>query len=151
MVDVAPGKLGDVDQPVHSVEVDEGAEIDDVRDLAVDHVSGREPVENRLPHLLALVLEHRSAREHDVVSRTVQLDHLAAQLLAEELVQVLDTADVDERGGQEAADTEIEDETALDDLDHPADDRIAALRGALDRLPGQLEARALLREDQAAV
>ena len=30
VVDVAPRQLGDVDQPVHAVEVDEGAEIDDV-------------------------------------------------------------------------------------------------------------------------
>ena len=36
MVDVAPGELGDVDQAVDPVEVDEGAEVDDVRDLALD-------------------------------------------------------------------------------------------------------------------
>ena len=35
--DVAPGELGDVDQAVDAVEVDERAEVDDVRDLAVDH------------------------------------------------------------------------------------------------------------------
>ena len=33
MVDVAPGELGDVDQAVHAVEVDERAEVDDVGDL----------------------------------------------------------------------------------------------------------------------
>ena len=59
----------------------------------------REPVEDRLAHLLALVLEHRPARKDDVVARAVELDHLAAELLAEELVEVLDTADVDERRG----------------------------------------------------
>src|SRR6187200_3118579 len=35
VVDMAPRELADVDQAVHSVEVDEGAEVDDVRDLAV--------------------------------------------------------------------------------------------------------------------
>jgi hypothetical protein len=40
VVDVRPGKLGDVDQAVDAVEVDEGAEVDDVRDLALDDVAG---------------------------------------------------------------------------------------------------------------
>ena len=39
MVDVAPGELRDVDQAVHPVEVDERAEVDDVRDLPVDDVA----------------------------------------------------------------------------------------------------------------
>ena len=64
---------------------------------------GCEPVEDLLAHLLALLLEHRAAREHDVVARAVELDHLALDLLAQELVEVLDPADVDQRGGQEAA------------------------------------------------
>src|SRR5436853_234958 len=103
MVDVAPRQLADVDETVHPVEVDECAEVDDVRDRALDDVAGVEPVEDRLPHLLALVLEDCAAGEHDVVARPVQLYHLGAQLLAEELVQVLDAADVDERRRQEAA------------------------------------------------
>ena len=137
-----------MDQAVDALEVDERAEVDDVRDRALDHVTGREPVEDRLAHLLALVLEHRAAGEHDVVAAAVQLDHLAAKLLAEELVEILDATDIDERGGQEAAHAEVEDQTALDDLDHGALDRLAALGGALDALPCHLEARALLGEDE---
>src|SRR6185436_13652906 len=86
MVDVAPGELGDVNQAVHAVEIDERAEVDDVRDLAVDDVARVEPVEDRLAHLLALVLENGATGEDDVVPRPVELDHLAAELLAEELV-----------------------------------------------------------------
>ena len=104
VVDVAPRELGDVDQAVHPVEVDEGAEVDDVRDRAVDHVARVEPVENLLALLLALVLEDGATGEHDVVARAVELDHLAAKLGRHELVQILDAADVDERGRQEAAD-----------------------------------------------
>ena len=149
MVDVAPRELGDVDQPVHPVEVDERAEVDDVGDLAVDHVARVEPVEDRLAHLLALVLEDGAAREDDVVAGAVELDHLRAQLGAHELVEILDAADVDERRGQEAAHAEIEDQAALDDLDHAAEHGLAGLRGGLDLLPGELEASALLGEDQA--
>jgi hypothetical protein len=48
-----------------------------------------------------------------------------------------------------SANAEIEDETALDDLDHLADYGLTGLGGSLDLLPGELEASALLREDQA--
>ena len=67
----------------------------------------------------------------------------------QELVQILHAADVDERGGQEAAHAEVDDEAALDDLDDVALDGLAALGGLLDALPRLLEAGALLREDQA--
>src|SRR5919199_2652018 len=103
VVHVAPRELGDVDQAVHAVEVDERTEVDDVRDHALDVLARLEPVEDRLPRLLALVLEDGAAREDDVVPRPVELDHLAAELLGEELVEVLDAADVDERGGEETA------------------------------------------------
>src|SRR3989475_8542077 len=103
MVDVTPGELADVDETVHAIQVDEGAEVHDVRDLAVDDVARIEPVEDLLPLLLALVLEHCAAREHDVVPGAVQLDHLRAQLLAEKLVEILDAAEVDQRGGPGAS------------------------------------------------
>src|SRR5215204_3787270 len=107
MVYMAPRELGDVDQAVHAVEIDEGAEVDDVRDLALDDVPGVEPIEDRLAHLLPLVLEDRAAREHDVVARPVELDHLARERLPEELVQVLDASDVDQRRRKKAAHAEV--------------------------------------------
>ena len=149
VVHVAPAELGDVDETVHPVEVDEGAEVDDVRDLALDDVSRAQAVEDRLAHLLALVLENGATREDDVVARAIELDDLAAKLLAQELVEVLHTPDVDERRGQEPAYPEVEDEPALDHLDDLAVDRLAGLRRSLDTLPRELEARALLRQDQA--
>ena len=140
-----------MDEAVHAVEVDERAEVDDVRDLALDDVARAQAVEDRLAHLLALVLEDGATREDDVVARAVELDDLAAELLAEELVEVLHAPDVHERRGQEAADAEVEDETALDDLDDLAGHRLAGLGRRLDALPRELEAGALLREDQPAL
>src|ERR1044072_8340957 len=69
MVDVAPRELGDVDQPVHPVQVDEGAEVDDVRDRAVDDVARVEPVENLLALVLALVLAGGAAGGGDAGAR----------------------------------------------------------------------------------
>ena len=79
-------------------------------------------------------------------SITLRLD-----LRAQVLVEVGHAADVDERGGQEAAHAEVDDQPALDDLDDGALDRLAGLGGALDAPPGLLEAGALLGHDQAAV
>ena len=151
VVDVRPRKLGDVDQPVDPVEVDERAEVDDVRDRALDDLAGLQPVEDPLAVLLALLLEHRAAGQHDVVARAVELDHLALDRLAHVLVEVRDAADVDQRRGQEAAHAEVDDQAALDDLDHGALDGLAGLGGGLDPAPRLLEPGALLRQDQPAV
>src|SRR6476661_3160223 len=148
---MAPAQLGDVDQAVDAVEVHECAEVDDVRDRALDDHARLQAVENLLTLLLALLLEDGAAREDHVVARAVQLDDAALDLLAHELVQVLDAADVDEGGRQEAAHAQVDDEAALDDLDDGAGDGLARLGGALDGAPGLLEAGPLLGEDQAAV
>ena len=151
MVHVAPGQLGDVDEPVDALQVDERAEVDDVGDHAFDHVAGLQLVEDLLAHFAALILEDGATRQDDVVAVAVELDHLALELAAKELVQVLHATDVDERCRQEAADAQIEDQTALDDLDHRALDVLAGGGGGLDALPGLLKAGALLGEDQPAV
>src|SRR5581483_12108488 len=117
-------------------------------DRALDLVARRELIEDPLPLILPLLLEDGAAREDDVVALAVELDDLALELLPHELVEILHAADVDERSRQETADAEIEDEAALDDLDHAAGDRLAVLVSCLDRLPRDLEAGALLREDE---
>src|SRR5207247_156613 len=150
MIHVAPRDLGDVDQAVDPVEVDKGPEVDDVRDLPLHDHPGLESPEDLLANLLALLLEDGPAREDHVVAAPVQLDHLALERLALELVEVVDTPDVHQRGGQEAAHAEVEDQAALDDLDHRPLDRLAGLGGGLDLAPRLLEAGALLGEQQAA-
>src|SRR6185312_3281881 len=136
MRDVRPGQLGDVDQAVDAVEVDEGAEVDDVGDLTLHDEPGLEAVEDLLADLLALLLQDGAAGEDDVVAGAVELDDLGLDLRGEVLVEVGDAADVDQRGGQEAAHAEVDDEPALDDLDDGALDGFAGLRGALDAAPG---------------
>ena len=79
-------------------------------------------------------------------SITLRLD-----LRAHVLVEVRHAADVDQRGGQEAAHAEVDDQAALDDLDDRALDRLAGLGGGFDAPPRLLEAGALLGHDQAAV
>jgi hypothetical protein len=110
-----------------------------------------EAAQDLLADLLALLLQHRAAREDDVVAGAVQLDDFALERLAHELVEVVDAADVDQRGGQEATHAEVEDQAALDDLDHAAFHWFAGVGGQLDAAPRFLEAGALLGKDQAAL
>ncbi len=140
-----------MNQTVDPVEVDERAEVDDVGDRALDHEARLQPLEDRLALLLALLLEHRAARQHDVVARAVELDHLALDFLAEVLVEVWHAPDVDERRGQEATHAEIDDQPTLDDLDDLSDHRLMRLGCLLDPAPCLLEAGLLLGQDQAAV
>ncbi len=151
VVDVRPRQLGDVDQAVDAVEVDERAEVDDVRDRALHDLAGLQAVEDPLAVLLALLLEHGAPRQHHVVAAAVELDHLALDRRAHVLVEIGHPADVDQRGRQEAAHAEVDDQTALDDLDHGTLDRLAGLGGRLDAPPRLLEAGALLGQDQPAV
>ena len=140
-----------MDEAVDAVEVDEGAEVDDVGDGALDDVADVELVDDLLTDLLALLFEDGAARQHDVVAVAVHLDDAAVELLADVLGKVLHAADVDQRGGQEAAHAEVEDEAALDDLDDRALHRRAALVRVLDALPRLLEAGPLLAQDEAPV
>src|SRR5204863_4612234 len=133
------------------VEVHERPEVDDVRDGALDHLAGLEAVEDSLAILLALLLEDRTAGEYDVVARAVELDHLALDRLTHVLVEIGHPPDVDQRRGQEAADAEVGDQTALDHLDHRALHRLAAVGRGLEAAPGPLAPRALTGQEQPSV
>ena len=75
----------------------------------------------------------------------------ASRRCAEVGCEVLDAAKVDERCRQEAAQADVEDETALDDLDDLALDVLAGVELLFDLGPGALVLGALLGEDEAAV
>ena len=151
MVDVRPRQLGDVDQAVDAVEVDERAEVDDVRDRALDDEARLQALEDRWR--CSLRSSSSTARRDSTTLLRERLSSMTLHsiCLAQVLVEVRHAPDVDERGGQEAADPEVDDQAALDDLDDRADDRLAGLGRRLDAAPGALEAGALLGEDQPAV
>ncbi len=88
MGDAAPRHVGDVEQAVDAAEVHERAEVGDVLDHALAHLALLQLGEELRLHLLALFLEHRAARDHDVPAALVELDDLEAERLAEQLVDV---------------------------------------------------------------
>ena len=150
MVDVLPRQLADVDQAVHAAEVDEGAEADDRRHRALADLADLEVVEELVALLLLGLLQVGPAAQHDVVAVLVELDDLGADALADVRLQVAHPAQLDERGGQEAAQADVDDEAALDDLDHRTLDDAVLFLELLDRAPRPLVLGPLLGQEQAA-
>src|SRR5690606_15166559 len=66
-------------------------------------------------------------------------------------LEVADPAHLDEGGGQEATQPDVEDETTLDDLDDRSGDDAVLVLDLLDRAPGTLVLGTLLGEDQPAL
>ena len=127
VLDVLPRELGDVDETVDAAEVDERTEVDDRRDDALADLALVEVREERRTRLGLRLLEQRAAREHHVVAVLVELEDLRLDLLAEVRREVADAAQLDERSREEAAEADVDDQSALDDLDdRTGDDAIGS-------------------------
>ena len=75
----------------------------------------------------------------------------ASMTLAEIRLKIAHSAQLDERRRQEAAQTDVEDQSTLHDFDHRAVDDSARLLDLLDRPPGPLVLGTLLGEDEPAL
>ena len=132
VVDVAPGQLGDVHEAVDAAEVDERTEVDDRGDVTRQDHALLQLAEDLGALVLAALFEDDAAREDDVVAVAVHLDDAGLETRAECRREVLDATEVDERRRQEAAQADVEDETALDDLDDLALDVLAGVELLFD-------------------
>ena len=100
------------------------------------------------PLLLLGLFEPGPARQHDVVAVAVELNDLGLNDLAHVGLQLAHTAQLDQGGGQEAAQADVDDQAALDDLDHRARHHLAVVLLLFDGRPGPLVLRALLGQDE---
>src|SRR5690606_33040526 len=128
-----------------------GAEVDDRGDDALADLALLQGVEERLANLGLGLLQPGAARQDHVVAVLVEFDDLGLELTADVGLQVADAAHLDEGRGQEAAQADVEDEAALDDLDDGAGDDPVLVLDLLDRAPGALVLGALLGQDQATL
>src|SRR5690606_32073481 len=129
------GQLGDVHQAVHAAQIDEGAEVDDRGDHTLADLALLQLVQELAADLGLGLLEPGATRQDHVVAVLVELDDLGLDLLADVRLEVADTTHLDQRGGQEATETDIEDQAALDDLDDGALDGLVLLLELLDGAP----------------
>jgi len=130
-------------------EVDEGAEVTTV--LTTPCGSRRLELGEKRSRWSRWVSPGRPPREDHVVAVLVELDDLRLGASGPRRAGGRDTAQVDERRRQEAAQADVEDQAALDDLDDGPRDHALLFLELLDPAPGPLVLGPLLRQDEAAV
>ena len=151
MADAAPAHVGDVQQAVDAVEVNERAEIGDVLDRALADVARGHFGQEFLAAFGAFLLDQFAAGEDDVLALLVDLDDLEIVGVADELRQVLGRDDVNLGRGQERLDADVDQQAAFDDGFDLAADRAAFVADGEDLLPVLLELGLFLGEDDHAL
>ena len=151
VVEPAPRHVGDVQQAVHTAEVDEGAVLGDVLDGALDQLALFEARQGLFLQARVDGLEEQLAGQHDVAAAAVDLDDLHVEGLAEVGIQVADGLHVHLAAGQEGADADIDRQTALDLLEHGAVHGHVGTEGLLDLVPDLHLLGALAAEAHVAV
>ena len=151
MIDVLPRQLADVDESVHTAEIDESTETDDAADDTGTNFSRLEVGEELVAGFLLRLFEIRTTAEHHVVAVLVQFDDLGLDHLADIRLQIADTAQLDKRRRQEAAQSDVDDETTLDDFDHEPLDHAVGFLQLLDVAPGTLVLSALFGQQQTSL
>ena len=96
------------------------------------------------------LLEPCAAGQDHVVAVLVELDDLRFDLATDVGGEVADATHLDEGGGQEATQADVEDQAALDDLDDGAGDDAVLFLDLLDLAPRTLVLSALLGQEEAA-
>ena len=151
MANAAPTHVGDVQQAINTVEVNERTEIREVLHSALADVAGRHLGEQLGAAFGAFLLDEFAAREHDVLPLLVDLDDLEFVGVAHVLGKVLGDDDVHLRRGQERLDADVDEQAALDHgLDLPKDAAAFVANGE-NLVPVLLELGFLVREDDHAV
>ena len=147
VVDVLPGKLGHMHETVNATEINESAEVDNRRHDAVADLALLELGEEGLANRALGLLEPRATREHDVVAVLIELDDLRLKGFTHVGKQITHATHLHKRCRQEATQADVDDETALDDLDDLTLDDAVLLLDALDGAPCALVLSTLLGQD----
>lgn len=111
VLDVLPRQLGDVHETVDAAQVDERTEVDDGGHDALADLTLVQVVQERGAALGLRLLEERATRQDHVVAVLVELEDLRLDLLAEVRREVAHASQLDERGREEAAQADVDDET----------------------------------------
>src|ERR1700737_3153703 len=101
MSEPAPGHVSDVEQAIHAIEIDEGAEVSEILDRALHLVADLHALHEFLPLLASLLLDQFAPAQHNVAAVVIDLDDLEIVSVADELLQIFRRNDVDLRSGQE--------------------------------------------------
>ena len=148
VINVLPRQLGNVNQAVYAAQVDECAEVDDGRDNALADLALLQLVQELRANLRLGLLKECTAGQNNVVTLLVELDDLCFQLLANVWLQVPDATHFNKRCWQEATQSDVDDEAALDNLDNGTGNWLFLGLQLFDCAPSALVLCTLLGEDQ---
>ena len=151
MANAAPAHVGDMEQTVEAVQVDERAEVGEVLDRALADVARGHVGQELVALLVALGFDQFAAGKNDVLPFLIDFDDFEIVGVADELGQIFRRDDVDLGSGQESFDTDIDDETAFDRGFDFAFDRGAFVGDAENVVPVLFEFGFFLGEDDHAV
>src|SRR5204863_4288964 len=135
MTQTAPGHVRDMEQPVHAIEIDEGAEIGQVLDAALDDVAHLHAFEELLALLASFLFDQLAPAQDHVLPVVVDLDDLEVVGVADKLLQILWRDDVDLRSRQECFHADIDHQAAFDDGFYLALDQAIASEYGGDLVP----------------
>ena len=135
--DSAPAHIRDVQQAVHTAEIDECTEVRNVLDGALTQLTDFHFLEEGSSAVLAGFFQQFAAGNHDVPAILVDLQDLEIVFLANEIVHVLHRADIDLAAGEERFDAaQVDDDTAFDAMLHETLDDAAFAVFRRNLLPG---------------
>ena len=151
MIDATPAHVRDVQEAVHALEVDKGAEVGHVLHLSAHLVADLDGLQEELATLGTLGLDHLAAAQHDVLPLVVDLDDLELVDVAQKFVEVLGRDDVDLGTGEEGLHPDVHHQATFH---HPLDlalHQAAVFKHLDDLVPVLLVGGLFLREDNHAL
>jgi len=151
VTEATPSHIGDVEETVETVEVDEGTELGEIFDTAFDFGSFVEMREEFGAFFVALFFDKFATGENDVLAIFIQLHDAALESLAEEFPKVFRGVDIDLGGGKKGFDSDVEHEAAFDDASDDALDGFASLAEFENLVPILFVGGFLAGEDDLAV
>ena len=151
VTEATPSHIGDVEETVESVEVDEGTEFGEIFDTAFDLGALVEVRQELGAFFITLFFDQFAAGENNVFAIFIQLHDAALESLAEEFPKVFRGVDIDLGGGKKGFDSDVEHEAAFDDASDDALDGFAPLAEFENLVPILFVGGFLAGEDDLAV
>ena len=121
-----PGHISDMEQAIHSIEVDKRAEIGQILDDPFDGIPQFDGLEESRAFFGSLLLDDFPAAKNDVFALVVDLDDLKVVGVTDELLEILRRNNIDLGTGEECFDADINGQTAFDHRFHLAFDQAIA-------------------------
>ena len=151
MVDAAPAHIGNMQQAIHPLQIDERAKVGDVLDDALANLADLDFRKQFLLLFAPAVLQQLPAGQDDIATILVDLKDLELELLVQEIVRVANRQDIELGAGQKRVDADIHDHAAFDAALDDTFDEPAFLAGFKDAIPAALLLRLGLAENDHAV